>query len=104
MRDDCLQVDELLLQLADYKNDYADVAAEKLLKKCSTSWEADRSCKTACTILGSPIAPGSRCGGLSDGYKCSCTNGTSTAGRMNQVKNTMTLGQLSTLKKNRMLS
>ena len=40
MRDDCLQVDELLLQLADYTNDYADVAAEKLLRRCSTSWEA----------------------------------------------------------------
>jgi hypothetical protein len=26
--------------MADYKNDYADVAAEKLFRKCSTSWEA----------------------------------------------------------------
>ena len=40
MRDDCLQVDELLLQLADYKNNVADMAAEKILRKCSTSWEA----------------------------------------------------------------
>jgi hypothetical protein len=40
VRDDCLQVDELLLQLADYKNDVADMAAEKLFRKCSTSWEA----------------------------------------------------------------
>ena len=40
MREDCVQVDELLRQLADYKNDYADIAAVKLLKKCSTSWEA----------------------------------------------------------------
>jgi len=42
MREDCIEVDELLRQLADYKNDYADMAAEKLLKKCSTSWEAYR--------------------------------------------------------------
>jgi hypothetical protein len=42
MRDDCLQVDELLLQLADYTNDYAEAAAEKLLRKCSTNWEAYR--------------------------------------------------------------
>jgi flagellar biosynthesis chaperone FliJ len=42
MREDCAQVDELLRQLADYKNDYADMAAVKLLKKCSTSWEAYR--------------------------------------------------------------
>jgi hypothetical protein len=42
MNDDCLEVDELLRQLADYKNDYADVAAVKLLRKCSTSWDAYR--------------------------------------------------------------
>jgi flagellar biosynthesis chaperone FliJ len=40
MREDCLEVDELLRQLADYKNDYADMAAEKLLRKCSSSWVA----------------------------------------------------------------
>ena len=40
MRDDCALVDELLVQLADYKNDVADMAAEKLLRKCSTSWES----------------------------------------------------------------
>ena len=39
---DCAEVDELLLDLADYKNDYADMAAKKLLRKCSTSWEAFR--------------------------------------------------------------
>ncbi len=42
MRDDCALVDELLLQLADYKNDVADTAAEKLLRKCSTGREAYR--------------------------------------------------------------
>jgi hypothetical protein len=40
MHNYCLKVDELLLELADCKNDCADVAAEKLLRKCSTSWEA----------------------------------------------------------------
>ena len=40
MNDDCLEVDELILEIADYKNDYADMAAEKLLWMCSTSWEA----------------------------------------------------------------
>lgn len=40
MNSDCEKVDELILQLVDYKNDYADVAAEKLLRKCSRSWEA----------------------------------------------------------------
>jgi hypothetical protein len=40
MHSDCAEVDELILELADYKNDYADVAAEKLLRKCSTSWGA----------------------------------------------------------------
>jgi hypothetical protein len=40
MHNDRVEVDELILELADYKNDYADMAAEKLLRKCSTSWEA----------------------------------------------------------------
>ncbi len=40
VNNDCLEVDELILEIADYKNDYADMAAEKLLRKCSTSWEA----------------------------------------------------------------
>ncbi len=40
MNNDCVEVDELLLELADYKNDYADVASEKLLRKCSSNWEA----------------------------------------------------------------
>jgi hypothetical protein len=42
MNDDCAEVDELILRLADYKNDYADMAAEMLLRKCSISWEAYR--------------------------------------------------------------
>jgi hypothetical protein len=40
VNDYCVEVDELILELADYKNDYADMAAEKLFRKCSTSWEA----------------------------------------------------------------
>jgi hypothetical protein len=31
MHNDCTEVDKLLLGLADYKNDYADVAAEKTI-------------------------------------------------------------------------
>ncbi|MGA2883996.1 MAG: hypothetical protein ABSE80_02420 [Halobacteriota archaeon] len=42
MHNDCVEVDELMLQIADYKNDYADLAIEKLFRKCSTSWEALR--------------------------------------------------------------
>jgi hypothetical protein len=39
MNNDRAEVDELVLQIADYKNDLADMAAEKLFRKCSTSWE-----------------------------------------------------------------
>jgi hypothetical protein len=42
LNSDCLEVDELIQELADCKNDYADVAAEKLLRKCFTSWDAYR--------------------------------------------------------------
>jgi hypothetical protein len=37
---DRVEVDELILEIADYKNDLADMAAEKLFKKCSSSWQA----------------------------------------------------------------
>jgi flagellar biosynthesis chaperone FliJ len=40
MNSDCLEVDQLILEIADYKNNYADMAAEKLFRKCSTSWGA----------------------------------------------------------------
>ncbi|MFZ0924939.1 MAG: hypothetical protein WCE82_02515 [Halobacteriota archaeon] len=40
MNDDRAEVDERILQIADYKNDYADMAAEKLFRKCSTNWQA----------------------------------------------------------------
>jgi hypothetical protein len=40
MNNDCLEVDELIFQIGDYKNDYADMAAETLFRKCSTSCEA----------------------------------------------------------------
>jgi hypothetical protein len=40
MHNDLVEVDHLILEIADYKNDYADMAAEKLFRKRSTSWEA----------------------------------------------------------------
>jgi hypothetical protein len=43
MNDDRVEVDELILGLADNKNDYADVTAEKLVRKCASSFQAYRS-------------------------------------------------------------
>ena len=40
VNNECVEVDELILELADYKNDYADMAAEKLLRTCSRNWKA----------------------------------------------------------------
>jgi len=40
MNNDRAEVDELIIEIADYKNDLADMAAERLFRKCSTSWEA----------------------------------------------------------------
>jgi len=34
MREDRIQADELLNQLADYKNDFADVAAQSSISGC----------------------------------------------------------------------
>ena len=39
MNNDCLEVDALIFEIADYTNDYSEMAAEKLFRKCSTSWE-----------------------------------------------------------------
>ncbi|MGA9080334.1 MAG: hypothetical protein WB581_08915 [Halobacteriota archaeon] len=38
MNRDCVEVDELILEIADYKSDFAEIYAEKLFRKCSTSW------------------------------------------------------------------
>jgi hypothetical protein len=40
MNNDRAEVDELIIEIADYKNDLADMAAERLFRKCSTSWES----------------------------------------------------------------
>jgi hypothetical protein len=47
MNNELVAVDELILEIADYKNDLADMAAEKLFRKCSTSSDAHHSdCNT----------------------------------------------------------
>ena len=40
MNNELVAVDELILQIADYKNDLADMAVERLFRKCSSSWES----------------------------------------------------------------
>jgi hypothetical protein len=82
MRDDCALVDELLRQLADYKNDVADMAAEKLLRKCSTSWESYQYLLDRVHDVWLPDSPGSRCDRLSNGYKCRFISLANTGGRM----------------------
>jgi hypothetical protein len=37
VNNDCVEVDELILEIADYKNDLADVAAERLLVSGGTN-------------------------------------------------------------------
>ena len=40
MNNNCVEVDELILEIADYTNDYSDMAAEKLMRKCSSNWQS----------------------------------------------------------------
>ncbi len=40
MNTDCVTVDELLLEIADYTNNDQEMAAEKLKRLCVTSYEA----------------------------------------------------------------
>jgi hypothetical protein len=86
MHDDCSQVDELLRQLADYKNDVTTWQPKNFYGSAQPVGKLTDICKTACTMPGCPIAPGSRCDRSSKRYRCSCTNGKSTAGRMNQFE------------------
>jgi hypothetical protein len=86
MRDDCLEVDGLLLQLSDYKNDVADMAAEKLLRKCSTNWGAYRYLQDRLHDAWLPESARQQVGQIIKKYRCSCINGKSAARRMNQFK------------------
>ena len=83
VNNDCLEVDELILEIAHYKNDYADMAAEKLFRKCSTVGKPINICKTVCMKVGYPTAHVSSCDELSKGYKCTCISVENTAMRMN---------------------
>ncbi len=40
MNDDCVTVDELLLEITDYANNGQEVAVERLRRLCSQSYEA----------------------------------------------------------------
>ncbi len=40
MHNDCVTVDELLIEIADYKSSYQEVAVETLKRLCSKSYEA----------------------------------------------------------------
>jgi hypothetical protein len=40
MNNDCLEVDALPFEIADYTTDYSDMAVEKLFRKCSTGGES----------------------------------------------------------------
>ena len=66
MNNELVAVDELILEIADYKNDYADMAAEKLCRKCSTSWQAYHIYEAACTIAGYPTEHDSSRGAFQD--------------------------------------
>lgn len=74
MNNDKVEVDTLILELADYKNDLADMAAEKLLRKARRVGNPTNTCETACMKAGYPIALGSSCDRLSNGFNGKCSS------------------------------
>jgi hypothetical protein len=79
VNNDCVEVDELILEIADYKNDFADMAAEKLFRKCSTSWGAYQYLRDRVHDGWLPNDAVSSCAGLSRGFRCDYFSVTSTA-------------------------
>ena len=52
MTNDCVDVDELIPENRRLQSDYAEMAAEKLFRKCSTSWgNRTNTCGTSFTWL-----------------------------------------------------
>ncbi|HYC19331.1 MAG TPA: hypothetical protein VEF35_01760 [Candidatus Bathyarchaeia archaeon] len=82
LNNDRTEVDELVLEIADYKNDYADTAAEKLFRKCSTVGWLFSICETARTMLGYRIANVSSCDDSSRRYRCRYMSVADTGGHM----------------------
>jgi hypothetical protein len=74
VNNDFVEVDELILEIADYKNDCADMAAEKLFRKSSTSWKSyqylTNTYGTVCMKAGYPTEHDSNYDKLSRAYKC----------------------------------
>jgi hypothetical protein len=62
---DCVEVDELILEIANYKNDYADMGAEKLQGSARPAGKLINIYKTAFTMPGYPTVHASSCDGLS---------------------------------------
>ena len=95
MNNDRVEVDELILEIAGYKNDFADMAAEKLFRMCSTSWEAYQYLQDRvhdAWLL--EIKYVSNCAESSKGYKCTYISLANTGGRMsihNRIKSRLTL-------------
>jgi hypothetical protein len=82
VNNDCVEVDELILEIGDYKNDYADMAAEKLFRNARPVGRLINTCETARTIAGYPTAHVSSYDELSKRYKCKSTNVANTAMRI----------------------
>ena len=75
------EVDELILDLADYKNDYANMAAEKLLRMCSRNWKAYQYLQDGVHDAWLPNSAGSNCERLYGRYGCDRISSASTGGR-----------------------
>ncbi len=56
MHNDCVTVDELILEIADYKSSYQEVAVEELKRVCSQSFEAYDYLQDASMTRGCPSA------------------------------------------------
>jgi hypothetical protein len=79
VNNDCVEVDALILEIADYTNDYSDMAPKNFLGSARPVGKLTNTFGTACMKAGYPTEHDSNYDKLSKGYRCDYFSVTNTA-------------------------
>jgi hypothetical protein len=95
VNNDFVEVDELIFEIADYKNAMPMWPPKNFLGSARPVGELINTCEIASTMPGYPTTHVSRCDELSSGYKCRYIRAANTGGRMSSRERTYSPGQIS---------